>query len=349
VRRLAPFLLVVAGCGSNETPPSAAVDDASTSEVATTETGTSDAGRDADTAPEEVPPPPVPKTLAETGLYSDFAAKTLAPGVLAYDVRFPLWSDGADKARFLLVPAGKTIVTTDVDHWVYPVGTKAWKEFRVGGKLVETRFLEKTGEGPIGWRYGAYVWSADGTSATAAPSGVVNALGTTHDVPDQAACENCHSGTADGLIGPGAIQLSDDKGTLANLASKGLFDKAPTGTFAVPGTGVVQEVLGYLHGNCGYCHSDKGRWATVRALRLKVPVGITDPAKTPTYLTTINKPMAHADPAGNPFIGVVPGDASKSHLYMRITKRDFWAMPPVGSKVVDDAAAAKVKSWIEGL
>lgn len=337
------LLMVVAGCGSNE----AAV---ASGDAAVADAASDTRRRDADVdVTEEPSPPPVPKTLAETGLYADFAAQTLATGVRAYDVRWPLWSDGADKARYLFVPAGKTIDTTDMDHWVFPLGTKAWKEFRVGGKLVETRYVEKTGEPPIGWRYVSYVWSADGKAALAAPDGVTNALGTGHDVPDQAACENCHSGTRDGLLGVGAIQQSDGKGTLAAFASAGLLDKAPAGDFAVPGTGVVQDALGYLHGNCGYCHSDHGRWSVVRPLRLRVPVGVTDPTKTPTYATTIGKPMAHSDPEGEPFIGIVPGDAAGSHVYVRMTKRDFWAMPPVGSKIVDDAATATIKAWIDGL
>lgn len=303
--------------------------------------------RDAAEVVEDPPPPPVPSTLAETGLYDDFAARRLAKGVVPFDVRWPLWSDGAEKQRYLYVPAGKTIDIDDPDQWVFPVGTKAWKEFRVGGKLIETRYVEKTGEPPIGWRYVAYAWSEDQASAVAAPSGVRDALGTTHDIPDQAACEQCHSGTRDGLIGVGNVQQSDGK-TLASFTSLGILPAVPA-EYRVPGDGVVQEVLGYLHGNCGYCHSDVGRWSTARGLRLRLPVASSDPAKTPTYLTTINVPMSHSDVDGKPFIGVVPGDPSRSHLYQRISKRDFWAMPPIGSEVVDEIAAAKVKTWIEGL
>src|SRR5690349_12344978 len=68
-----------------------------------------------------------PTNLSETGLYADFPSRTLAAGVIRYSPRFELWSDGADKARFLLLPAGTTIDTSDMDNWVFPVGTKAWK------------------------------------------------------------------------------------------------------------------------------------------------------------------------------------------------------------------------------
>lgn len=338
MRRLWWSCLVLIGCGSNEP--------AATPDAAVSPDAHVDAGHDADASAEiaeDIPPPPVPATLAETGLYADFASKTLATGVLSYDVNYPLWSDGAEKARYLYVPPGKTIGTSDVDHWVFPVGTKAWKEFRVGGKLVETRYFEKTDEPPLGWRYVGYAWNADGTAATAAPSGVTNTLGTSHDIPDQAACENCHSGTRDGLIGVGAIQLS---GRLAELSTKGIFDKPPAAEYPVPGTGNVQEVLGYLHGNCGYCHSDVGRWSAVRPMRLHVPVGLTDATKSPLYLTAINQPMAHADLGA---VGVLPKSPDQSQLFVRITRRNLLSMPPVGTEVVDDAAVAKIKAWIESL
>lgn len=334
--------LLMLGCGSDPAavaPADSGVADAHVADA--THDAPHDVAPRAETAAEPAPPK-VPGTLAETGLYSDFATRALAAGVFAYDVRYPLWSDGADKARFLFVPAGKTIDTSDQDHWVFPVGTRAWKEFRVGGKLVETRYLEKTGEEPIGWRYASYVWSEDGKVAAAAPAGALGVLGTTHDVPDQAACETCHSGTRDGLIGVNAIQL----GELSGLAAKGVLDKAPSGTFDVPGAGLVKDVLGYLHGNCGYCHSDAGRWSSVRPLRLHVPVGLADPTKSPLYLTAVGKPMAHADLGA---VGVKPGDPAGSQLWVRLGRRDLVAMPPVGSKVVDAAAIATIKSWIEAL
>jgi hypothetical protein len=307
-----------------------------------------------DTRPEaepEIPPPEVPATLEATGLYSDFAARTLAADVFQFDVRYPLWSDGADKGRYLLIPAGKQIDTSTMDHWTFPTGTKAWKEFRRDGLLVETRYLEKSDEKPIGWKYVAYQWSADGKTATVAKMGVTNALGTAHDIPSQEQCEQCHSGTKDGLIGLGAIQLSRESGVspLAALAAKGWLSTPPGREFSPPGTGNVQDALGYLHGNCGYCHSDVGRWSGARKLRLRVLVADTDPTKTPTYLTTINVPMAHADITGEPYIGVIPGDPLKSHLYDRMLKRDFWAMPPTGTEQIDDAGSAIIKTWIESL
>lgn len=51
-----------------------------------------------------------------------------------------------------------------MDDWTYPIGTKAWKEFRVGGRRIETRYLQKVRADR--WLSGVYVWSPDETSAT---------------------------------------------------------------------------------------------------------------------------------------------------------------------------------------
>src|SRR5438034_672761 len=48
----------------------------------------------------------LPSELRCTGLYSDFAAKTIAPDAREFAPAYPLWSDGATKRRFLLLPTG---------------------------------------------------------------------------------------------------------------------------------------------------------------------------------------------------------------------------------------------------
>ena len=70
-----------------------------------------------------------PKSLSETGLYSDFAAKSIAKENLMYSPQYALWSDGAAKKRWVYLPPGATIDASDAENWIFPVGTKFWKEF----------------------------------------------------------------------------------------------------------------------------------------------------------------------------------------------------------------------------
>jgi len=79
--------------------------------------------------------PDFPQTLSATGCYSNVAARTVIAGALPFEINSPLWSDGAIKHRYLVLPDGATIGYTDTGAWNMPVGTIVIKEF---GYLAET-------------------------------------------------------------------------------------------------------------------------------------------------------------------------------------------------------------------
>ncbi len=93
-------------------------------------------------APTPIPSPPA-DLLSATGLYTDVAAKRVDSRNRVYSPQYALWSDGGIKRRWLFLPAGTRIDTPNMDRWVFPVGTKIWKEFAYEGRRVETRLLEK--------------------------------------------------------------------------------------------------------------------------------------------------------------------------------------------------------------
>lgn len=293
-----------------------------------------------------------PTKLSETGLYEDIATRTLAPEIRAFDVRYPLWADGATKQRYLSLPAGQQIDTSDMDVWKFPIGTKAWKEFYDNGQLIETRLLWKQQEGPdgSGWLKIAYVWNEEGSEAFAAPDGVTDANGSTHDVPSIAGCEQCHNGAGDVLVGVAAIQLSKEAGGgyLSTLIADGVLSNPPAGEFAVPGDGGIEEAISYFHGNCGQCHNNQSFLAQKLGLRLKLLTGISTPEETPVYQTTIGKPAKHLGLGGTNFI-VVPGNSAESQLFYRIGVRDLDQMPPLATEVVDPTGMATIGAWIDGL
>src|SRR5690606_25435071 len=126
--------------------------------------------------------------LSETGLYADVAQKQLAPWVQPFSPRFALWSDTADKERWVYLPECALIDSSDMDDWSFPVGTRLWKSFARDGILIETRLVQRTGTGPHDWLMVAYAWRDDGSDADQVPLGLINAKGTAHDVPDEAGC-----------------------------------------------------------------------------------------------------------------------------------------------------------------
>jgi len=70
--------------------------------------------------------------------------------------------------------------------------------------------------------------------------------------------------------------------------------------------------------------------------------------ETPVYTTTINAEMNHTM-EGDIHLGIVPGNPDRSQLAARMALRDDWAMPPVCTRVADDAGVAAVRAWIRGL
>ncbi len=291
-----------------------------------------------------------PEHLSGTGLYSDIASKLLADDIIEYDVRYPVWLDGAEIRRFLRLPAGATIDTTDMNHWVFPVGTVAWQEVSTQGKRLNTRYSRKLATGRNGWERVAYIWNDEESDADAAPGGRSNIRGTTYDAVSSLDCELCHVGGRDGINGIGAIQLSTQEpgGSLDQFIERGLLSDPPAAGFEVPGTGVVKEALGYLHGNCGACHSKHHPLADIRTMRLRLRVEDLTPEDTRTYQTTFGYNANHYLEGTR--VIVTPGSPEESQLFARMNTRDpFTQMPPIGTEVVDAHAVEIIREWIEGL
>src|SRR5690606_11250604 len=101
----------------------------------------------------------IPDSLVCTGLYASLKQKRIASRVIEFAPAHPLWSDGAAKRRWILLPEGEKIDNSDPSGWTFPVGTKLWKEFKVGDKRVETRLFWKVS--PTFWRNGTYAWNED--------------------------------------------------------------------------------------------------------------------------------------------------------------------------------------------
>lgn len=333
---LALSLVLASGCDGEE-PADAGPPDAGGLDAGF-DAGAPDAGIDAGD-----PRPPAPATLSETGLFESGASGPYAADVLSYDVRYPLWTDDLEKRRHLVLPAGTSIDVSDPDQWAFPAGTRVFKEFILEGQPIETRMFWKTGPSISDWVYVSYVYRPDGSDADPMPDGVVDALGTFHDVPDTGACFNCHRGGGDLILGIGALQLA--RATYdAWVASGVLPSDAAFGE--PPGDAREQAALGYMHGNCGHCHGELHPLAANRSLRLRLPVGVTDPFMAPAWVTAAWEPANHT--IGGTTRIVVPGDPEMSQLYVRMGLRDEEAMPPFGTELVDDAGRAAVAAWITG-
>jgi len=174
-----------------------------------------------------------------------------------------------------------------VDAWVFPVGTKFWKEFAFGGRRVETRFLWRTADD--GWVFASYRWNEDQTDAVLASRdgefGVAEiAPRRQHNIPSIDECRACHDSGRTEILGFNALQLSTDRDPLAIHGEALTSSMVTLDTLAREDTlsprrpellsnpprihaesPRARALLGYLSTNCGICHNREGSIAALTA------------------------------------------------------------------------------------
>jgi uncharacterized repeat protein (TIGR03806 family) len=175
---------------------------------------------------------PLPRWLSETGLFKELAKLTPQPGVTPYDVNSPLWSDGAEKRRRIMLPgdgkdpdpAADRIEFAPTGNWAFPAGTVFVKHFELPVdeadpsvvKRLETRLLVCQTDGGA---YGVtYKWNEEGTDAELLTGAgqedvtIARADGTTRtqrwQYPSRENCLVCHNKQAGFVLGVNARQLN---------------------------------------------------------------------------------------------------------------------------------------------
>jgi hypothetical protein len=310
----------------------------------------------------------LPRRLADTGLYSDFASRTIDPRNLHYSPQYPLWSDGAGKNRWIRLPPGTAVDARDPDAWVFPLGTKIWKEF-AWARPVETRYLERTRQG---WIYAAYVWAEDGSDAVLAPEGGVQTTqplggGRRHRIPSVADCLSCHRGGRSEILGFSALQLSSDRDPLAPnaesllegdvtldvLERRGLVRGLPRHVLERPpriaaATPRGRAAMGYLHANCSICHDSVGPLRSL-GVSLRHSLRATAQRDEPAAAAIVRPTRYQVHGAAPGTTGwIVPGAPDASAVLARMASRSpAVQMPPLGTQLADEQAVALLRHWIQ--
>ena len=287
-----------------------------------------------------------PKTLAEFGFFDGDAP---AQGVVPYGIASPLFSDYADKDRFVFTPSPAAVAVVGVLE--FPVEAALVKTFRYGANKVETRVLLHQN---AGWKAYAYLWNPAGTEARLALAGADLQVETPHGmvayhVPNANQCKECHTGPDKAItpIGPKLRNLNVG-GQLAVLAAAGVIARAAADAPATPdyrdaALPVEARARAYLDGNCGHCHAP-GHPADTSGLYLTLEE--TDPLR----LGVNKRPVAAGKGSGDLLFDVVPGDPDHSILVYRMQSLDPGAMmPELGRSMVHDEGVALIAEWIAGL
>ena len=173
---------------------------------------------------DQVGEPTIPQLLSETGIFADLATLEPVPGVLAYDVVSPLWSDGAAKRRWIALPGLEQIQFDPVGRWVFPDGTVFVKHFELTLadstlRRLETRVLWSQNET---WQGLTYRWNDEQTDAYLLSSAETLSVEVLDDTqpggtltfdwafPSPANCLDCHRESAGRALGVDTAQLNRD-------------------------------------------------------------------------------------------------------------------------------------------
>jgi hypothetical protein len=269
--------------------------------------------------------------LSTEGLYDDVASSVVSAHAIEFAPAYALWADGAEKRRWIVLPPGTELDTSDPGDWELPVGAKLFKEFSVAGRRVETRLVERVSA--TEYRFEPYVWLPDESDAVIVPDGASDVLGTQHDIPGRADCAGCHDSARGKLLGVSAVQLSA-------MAERSLPISHPVPRIEMP------AALGVLHANCGHCHTAMGQ-ADFMQLKFSPNDAGLPIADTAVYRSIVGVPtevFAGAD------YRVVPGDAEASAIVMRMASREAGVqMPPTATERPDDAGLRLVRAWINSI
>lgn len=296
-----------------------------------------------------------PATLAEFGFFTDAAAQVPAERVTPYRLNTPLYSDGAEKLRFIYLPAGAQAKARGEGLLDLPVGAALIKTFAFaeGSKrrLIETRVLLHRAEG---WVALPYLWNAQQTEAKLALAGARVPVTTpggeaiSYRVPNKNQCKECHG--VDGQvvpIGPKARNLSAD--WLGGFAAAGLLDRSPQVARPLPlweqhaRLPAEAAARAYLDVNCAHCHRP-GAGASNSGLDLRWEQSDAQ------ALGVMKRPVAAGRGAGDLLFDVVPGKPGESILVHRMASLEGGvAMPELGKSTIDTEGLAVVERWIAGL
>jgi uncharacterized repeat protein (TIGR03806 family) len=298
-----------------------------------------------------------PLHLSDFGFFADLTKRSPNARVTGYDLETPLFSDYAEKQRYLYLPQGTKAGYQAGKALDLPVGAALIKTFgyQQGGvfRPLETRLLLHRASG---WVAIAYVWNAGGTDADLKragtrlpvaftdPSGASRSI--SYAVPNQNQCKDCHA--LGGVIVPIGVKTRylNHKGQLEALLAAGMLDRLPRDAPRVarwndPRAPLDDRARAYLEINCAHCHNPAGA-ASNSGLFL-------DWKRAEANARGILKrPVAAGRGSGGRDFAIAPGDADASILIYRMESTDPGiAMPELGRATVHKEGVAMLREWID--
>ncbi len=299
-------------------------------------------------------PGSMPTQLSATGCVQTENPKNPASGMIPYDVKSPLWSDGVDKLRYLSLPDNTQIEVTATGDFNFPIGSVLMKHFIENNQYIETRLLAHT---VLGWQGFSYEWNDQQTDATLLSAAKDKTIGDLDwHYPSAGECLECHTAAAGFSLGLETAQLNHDflyaqtnrtANQLISLQHIQLFKNNLTDQqlnrhlySLTDDVSLEQKAKSYLHANCSHCHQPND----------SSPVDIDLRFNTLLNQMGVCNQLPQAGDLGiaNPLL-LAPGEPLRSVLLERMKVNDANKMPKIGRNEMDQAAVDVISEWIGGL
>jgi uncharacterized repeat protein (TIGR03806 family) len=314
--------------------------------------------------------------LSEYGFFQGtIANQTPADGVLPYDLNTPLFSDYAQKLRFVQIPDGATANYQEREVLDFPVGSVLIKTFyypndfrkpEKGRRLLETRVLLHEADG---WYALPYIWNDEQTEAFLEVAGGTKQVNwrqpdgkkmkLAYSIPNMNQCKGCHVRNQEiQPIGPTARQLNKEypyqqgsQNQLVHWQEADILTNLPStenlpqvAVWDDPASGSLEErARAYLDINCAHCHRSEAP-ANTSGLLLDFY------QENPTALGIRKPPVAAGRGSGGHAYDIVPGNPQESILWHRLSSTDPGVrMPELGRQLVHKEGVALIEDWISNL
>lgn len=312
--------------------------------------------------------------LSEYGFFKGKLADLVpANGVIPYDLNTPLFSNYAEKLRFIKVPEGKKVVYNDTGWFAMPTGTVVIKNFyfsndhrhpEKGKRIMETRLLVNE---ESGWIAYPYIWNDEQTEAFYDVAGekkmisYINQEGKTvsthYLIPNKNQCKGCHLENKKMIpVGIAARHLNKDflynehgyENQLQHWKEIGMLSGLPDDLKTVPSNALWQneneslekKARSYLDINCGNCHNPKGP-ANTSGFFLDIR------ETNRTALGIYKTPVAAGQGSGGFKYDILPGKPEQSILVYRMKTNDPGkAMPELGREQLHKEGIELISQWI---
>lgn len=316
------------------------------------------------------------ETLSAYGFFKGNMAEQIpVDGIMPYQLNTPLFSDYAEKLRFIQLPPDSAITYDSLNVMHFPVGATLIKTFyyphdmrhpEKGRRLMETRLLVHNAGG---WNAWVYIWNEEQTEAYLEVAGDRKPVRFTghngrtvafdYIIPNLNQCKGCHN-TNEVMtpIGPTARQMNGDflyttgrenqlqhwvkAGILQGLTDVAHAPRAPIWNDPASGS-LADRARTWLEINCAHCHKPDG---PARTSGLFLNINEHDPTK----MGILKTPVAAGRGSANLQYDIVPGHPEKSILIYRMESTDPGIMmPELSRKLTHKEGLELVKQWIRSM